>query len=511
MMRRSRAYLMAVALLPLVVTAGAQPASAATAKCKAWFTPAPVDSSIGTLTGVSLVSANDGWAAGGNHVVRWNGASWRPVALPAPPAGQDQILAGIAARTSTDVWAVGETDSPTSPGKPLVLHWNGSSWSVPPMPRAVTGGLSAVSALTAKNVWAVGPKGGESALIMHWDGVSWTEVPNPSRHPLDDVDAVSATDVWAVGGFIRSVILHWDGTSWTSVSHQQHPNGFEILMGVKAVSATDVWAVGGSGYGGVSFHWDGKSWTRTDIATPLDDVAVVGPQDVYAVGDGGSARNPYRSEVWHFDGSQWTSEKPPKGTGPLLAVDALASGVVSAVGGLYPASEAFHVCPVLVADGGILGGGKANVPSFHVSFYNRNLASHSLLDASGLGLFDTGLHAPGSSAVISLPGAGHYVAQDAATGHTTTFDRTPDVSPRSGPASQTYQVSWGGHAGVVADVQVQRPGSSAWVWVVHGTTLTYAKFTPNAGPGTYRFRGLLRNASNTMTLGWSASSVLTVS
>lgn len=38
---------------------------------------------------------------------------------------------------------------------------------------------------------------------------------------MDDVDAVSATDGWAVGGPGRrgSLIEHWDGSSWTKADN----------------------------------------------------------------------------------------------------------------------------------------------------------------------------------------------------------------------------------------------------------------------------------------------------
>jgi hypothetical protein len=44
------------------------------------------------------------------------------------------------------------------------------------------GGLSAVDATSATDAWAVGGYSSGSAsgtLILHWDGTAWTQVPSP--------------------------------------------------------------------------------------------------------------------------------------------------------------------------------------------------------------------------------------------------------------------------------------------------------------------------------------------
>src|SRR3954451_20005135 len=98
----------------------------------------------------------------------------------------DALLYGVTAISPDNAWAVGEqlmggTD------KPLIEHWNGSSWSVVPSPTpvgALYSRLKSVDAVSANNVWAVGDlglrRGVERTLIEHWNGTSWHRVPSPN-------------------------------------------------------------------------------------------------------------------------------------------------------------------------------------------------------------------------------------------------------------------------------------------------------------------------------------------
>jgi hypothetical protein len=85
-------------------------------------------------------------------------------------------------------------------------------------------------------------------LIQHWDGTNWTVVASPSLptpNELTAVSAVAANDVWAVGGNSggQALTQHWDGSTW-SVIPNPNPGTFNRLFGVAAISSNDVWAVG---------------------------------------------------------------------------------------------------------------------------------------------------------------------------------------------------------------------------------------------------------------------------
>ena len=105
--------------------------------------PSPAGAS---LAGVSFDAAGDGWAVGsftgaGDDAglapltERWNGTSWQVVAAPDTRFNDDK-LAAVVALSSTNAWAVGQRKRTgfKSPVTPLVLHWNGSTWSVVPTP-----------------------------------------------------------------------------------------------------------------------------------------------------------------------------------------------------------------------------------------------------------------------------------------------------------------------------------------------------------------------------------------
>ena len=75
--------------------------------------------------------------------------------------------------------------------QPLIEHWDGTSWSVVSSPNLTQGGfLSAVTAISTNNVWAVGEDDNLSVdLVEHWDGTSWSVVSSPAfngsgRHSL---------------------------------------------------------------------------------------------------------------------------------------------------------------------------------------------------------------------------------------------------------------------------------------------------------------------------------------
>jgi hypothetical protein len=94
------------------------------------------------MNAVVTTAKNDAWAFGNKNqdsldtagplAERWNGHTWRAVAL---PKGLTGGIIAASAPSRTDMWAVG-TDAPVN-NRSYVLHWNGAKWSVSkngPMP-----------------------------------------------------------------------------------------------------------------------------------------------------------------------------------------------------------------------------------------------------------------------------------------------------------------------------------------------------------------------------------------
>ncbi|HKP51036.1 MAG TPA: S-layer homology domain-containing protein [Chloroflexia bacterium] len=225
-----------------------------------------------------------------------------------------------------------------------------------PSPDVSFNGLNDVDALSDTDIWTVGYSGNQS-LIEHWDGSTWSVVPGPANTytmtMLHAVSAVSVDDVWAVGvadyasgpgpGY-ETVIMHWDGDVWSIVpSPNPSQSGYNMLYGIDAVSRDDIWAVGESASRVLILHWDGNTWSVVPnpnngfVGGNLMGVTAISSNDVWAVGEAsGSAL------TLHWDGTQWSSI-PVATSGALFDVSASAPNDVWAAGynlcgagGCYP-------------------------------------------------------------------------------------------------------------------------------------------------------------------------------
>src|SRR6185503_19240834 len=111
------------------------------------------------------------------------------------------VLAGVDALSDSNAWAVGYHGKNGT--DPLIEHWNGKRWRIKTSP-AINGStveLYGVSAASPQAIWAVGRISGSQThpLIERWDGNAWSVEPIAVDGYLTAVSAVSPTDVWAVG------------------------------------------------------------------------------------------------------------------------------------------------------------------------------------------------------------------------------------------------------------------------------------------------------------------------
>jgi hypothetical protein len=282
---------------------------------------------VNWLLGADAVASGDAWAVGYSAtnppeqsfrrtlIEHWDGDSWSviPSPNPTPPLSGGPVsneLYGVDAVSANDVWAVG-TSADFGAGRTLIVHWNGTQWSVVPSPSpGLFGWLRSVSAVSANDVWAVGThyvNGLSVTLTLHWNGSRWSVVPSPNDGPftqeLFEVRAVSANDVWAVGYHLavfgvnqvfQTTILHWNGSAWSVLPSPDVNQRSNYLFSVDGTSASDAWAVGffdtGFELRSMIQHWDGTSWTivpspnASDVIDEPTDVVAVSPDDVWAVG-----------------------------------------------------------------------------------------------------------------------------------------------------------------------------------------------------------------------------------
>ncbi|MFB4302462.1 hypothetical protein [Actinomadura sp. NTSP31] len=173
-----------------------------------------------TLNGVSARSADDIWAVGTVTAImgvttqdrtlamHYDGTSWK--ITPTPTNGTTTVgnqLNAVTAITPKDVWSVGKvaTSNGTTPTQTTVIqHWNGTVWSSVPAP--VRGGFTGVAARSATDVWAVGDfsdGSGAAGSILHWNGSAWSKTAAPDGATGSILTGAAATpgggDVWASG------------------------------------------------------------------------------------------------------------------------------------------------------------------------------------------------------------------------------------------------------------------------------------------------------------------------
>jgi len=273
-----------------------------------------------TLYGVTVISAANVWAVGyyvnttgvtQTLIEHWNGTSWSVVKSPSPATGNNELFS-VSAASASSIWTVGfltNNTSQTPVDQTLIEHWNGSSWSVmkSPNPGSSSDHLNGVAAVSTSDVWAVGNGKTSSGktLIEHWNGSSWSVVTSPSPGSGGDlraVAAVSAGNVWAVGYYspnsssIQTLVERWNGTSWQVVKSANIGTS-PTFSAVAAVSAHDIWAVGSyhnpnsnEFFQTLTEHWNGTKWSivkspsPSSFSTQLLGVAAVSATNVWAVG-----------------------------------------------------------------------------------------------------------------------------------------------------------------------------------------------------------------------------------
>jgi hypothetical protein len=292
----------------------------------------------------------------------WDGTAWEIVASPNIPNANHYVY-GVAAVAPNDVWAVGRYEPQGGGSRTLVLHWDGTSWSIVPSPNPNTyNGLYAVAAVSANDVWAVGYYFTESTqrtLIEHWDGSNWSVVPSPnigtSRNLLAAVTAVpNSQTAWAVGYYYRidglpsTLIERWDGTTWSVVpSPDGSGQGSNLLFGVSSTGPDEAWAVGTYQVKNTIFlplteHWDGTTWQivpsppLSSSYTELNSVFSLSAADVWAVGSYFNDNAARLTLAQHWDGTGWQvfATPNPAGTDSNEAINVFGSVAnVPGVGG----------------------------------------------------------------------------------------------------------------------------------------------------------------------------------
>ncbi len=239
------------------------------------------------LFSVTCTGASNCWAVGstldGNKnlltgiIIHWNGSRWSEVRRTSSGQPFDQFDS-VTCSGPSDCWAVGFSGPDqiqynlipgvypeVSGSEALVEHWNGSTWTISPLPPAATPlgqYLSAVNCTGSSNCWAVGATMDSeglpsTTLVEHWNGSAWTTTPSPDPTTPEDlltaVTCVAASDCWATGVADASLgqnnvdpspfIESWNGVKW-SVDPSPDVVALGYLGGVACLRNTGCVATG---------------------------------------------------------------------------------------------------------------------------------------------------------------------------------------------------------------------------------------------------------------------------
>jgi hypothetical protein len=166
------------------------------------------------LLGIYALSDTDVWAVGylslngalnGAPIsLHFDGNTWKAIN---PVAVQASIFNGVIALASNNVWAVGYGKQKT-----LIEQWNGSKWSVVSSPntKQLNNFLNAITAVSANDIWAAGysfqSPGMNKPLVLHWDGTQWTlnSAPANGSDTLFGAAALPNGQVWLAGTLTTS-------------------------------------------------------------------------------------------------------------------------------------------------------------------------------------------------------------------------------------------------------------------------------------------------------------------
>jgi len=322
----------------------------------------PFDKTIGLeINAISAQSDLDVWAVG-NGSVHWDGHSWTLI----PIVRHDSLnLVGVAALSSTNVWAVGSFINTQGRSVEAVEHFGGQAWKVIPDVNLIgqdlqgivdSEALTSISALAPNDIWAAGYIGIQPPcdcivpFVEHFDGTQWklSAVLLNGNSPgnfqfVQGISAISDSDVWAVGyeslnGALNGAaqIFHFDGTQWSLAASPSGPTA--RFDGITVVASNDIWAVGQNNQQTLTAHFDGARWAvvkspnTKDLTSVLYGVSSVSSTSVWAVGRHSPAFGLSKTLVLHFNGTAWSINPAPSQAGSdstvLFSGSALPSGEV---------------------------------------------------------------------------------------------------------------------------------------------------------------------------------------
>lgn len=268
-----------------------------------------------SLSGISMVSARDGWAVGMIYD-QWHsaiaprtlmlhlvGCHWQPAGPNIGKAGMTAVMM----ISASDGWAFGtnfiqEGGIPSAPlvswapNKPFALHYTGGQWVTTNDPIAVGAAFDPAFAALDKG-WVLMDKGKShptpytvafSYALMHEVNGVWQQVAMPFARPTMSFAGLAVAgpnDVWIAGndeaamdstGMPESIVAHYAGGHWSTWSGTLDGKTVGQINTLAVVSPSNVWVFGSQPYRDAqsqgnslaAFHYDGSAWIPIPTRNP---------------------------------------------------------------------------------------------------------------------------------------------------------------------------------------------------------------------------------------------------
>ncbi len=144
--------------------------------------------------------------------LRWNGHRWSEGLVSDHSGRAATLVTSALVLGSGQVWVFGAQEDAHGGTIPFAARFSGRRWTVTPMPRKVNLPVSAASAVSPDDIWAVIGYGGQVPLpaqgnggaLAHWNGHGWRQVPLPAQFASGgdptSIAALSDREVWVGGG-----------------------------------------------------------------------------------------------------------------------------------------------------------------------------------------------------------------------------------------------------------------------------------------------------------------------
>lgn len=171
----------------------------------AWSSPDTV------LTDLEMLNEQSGWASGYRYnemtgtydglVFRYDGTTW-DVAL-FLPGEMGAMLTAIDFLGEKNGWALGYRETGMVPG-PVVLHYNGETWSEVPTDGLTIGFAKLLAAVGENDVWV-----SDGISAFHYDGIWWAWYPLTAGGDVDNWVFPNANVGWAVS-YDTGYCYRWD-------------------------------------------------------------------------------------------------------------------------------------------------------------------------------------------------------------------------------------------------------------------------------------------------------------